>query len=273
MRFLMFEDFPQITDKDIEKWKTADDKQRGKMVSNILKSYNQEELNNIRPSIRKSFYRYGIDPDKNPFIPFFDALAETNNITKDYDNLVSVMIDLVEKGEIKVDPNYQYEYQLNPSLWNRTKEDFIYTLRAFDIVLDKNKIKKYFKDTEFIDVSEFFLKDGSIKPAGSEATSFDEGTIFGTIESWSLGGGNDKDPEDSKSKEKIDDVEKRKIMKKHRYGSLDEIKNPNKGMRVFVNAASHISDGPNNSDEWMTRGQGFYEWDGKKWVKIGEPLR
>ena len=265
MRFLMFEDFPQITDKDIEKWKTADDKQRGKMVTNIIKSYNQEELDNIRPSIRKSLYRYGIDPDKNPFIPFFDALAETNNITKDYDNLVSAMIDLAEKGDITVDSGY--DYQLHPSLWERTKEDFVYTLKAFDVVSDENKLKRYFKNVDGIDISALMNEDGSIKPAGSEATSFDEGTIFGTIESWSNGGDNDRDIDDKKSKSvKLTQADLNRIRDKYHYTYVANIPKElwKEGTVVYVTFMGEHDSNKIDMADWV---DSFVIYQGGKWSK------
>ena len=194
MRFLLLENVPQITNEMVALWKAGDQAIRDILVDHIIQQYSHKELENIKSSIRKSFYAYGIDTNTNPFIAFFDTLAKTNNITKEYNALVSVMIDLTERRDIKVDiKSRSAGYLTHPSLWNRNVEDFTYTLRAFDVVQDKNKLKKYFKRIDGIDISGFMLPDGSIKPAGSEATADDMDTIYGTIEFWSNKGKNDKE--------------------------------------------------------------------------------
>lgn len=79
-----------------------------------------------------------------------------------------------------------YDFYRNPSLYQRSLEDFEFTVRTFEAVLDEEKLSEFFIDTSFISVDQLYDKNGNIKEAGRggpEAGEYGD-TIYNTIESW-----------------------------------------------------------------------------------------
>lgn len=97
-------------------------------------------------------------------------------------------IDVLTSAYIeKISLNLKHEFYRNPSLYDRSDEDFDYTVRIFETVLDEEKLSTYFKDVMNISVEQLFDANGNIKPAGvggPEAGFYDD-TIWNTVESWS----------------------------------------------------------------------------------------
>lgn len=72
------------------------------------------------------------------------------------------------------------------SLYNRSTEDFIYTVNLFATVLDKEKLSRCFKDISGISEEQFYDSDGNIKPAGcgGPQEGFYGDTLHNTVNSW-----------------------------------------------------------------------------------------
>lgn len=114
------------------------------------------------------------------------------------------------------------KYLTNASLYNRDAEDFVYTIKVFNIVSDKSKLKSYFKNTSNIDIAHLYKSSSSIKPAGIKDQNVDyetlqdadngervrritppekQRTIYGTIEAWSDNGNDSGGTREDKPKQ------------------------------------------------------------------------
>lgn len=264
MRFLMFEDFPRITDKDIEKWKTADDKQRSKIITNIIRGYGvSKESPSWRQALRKACYRFGIDPVKNPFIKFFEQYIEKVDYTPDNDYF-SFLVDMVESSNLDLKNNFLFKEEL----YRRNLQDFMYTVKVFNTVNTPHLLKKFFNNTEGISEVELYDKEGKIKPAGSEETASDIGTLYGTVESWSgADGENDRDTDDRKSKGvKLTQADLNRIKKNHHYTYVAEIPEElwKEGTVVYVTFMGEHDSNKIDMADWV---DSFVIYQGGKWSK------
>ena len=179
MKIILLESLPKILKQDILDWNKATQSEKSNMLDEIIKKYNKPELFNIRPAIKNNFYRHGINPKENPFVNFLDTLKFKP--TKKHDVNFMRLGDLIVSDHIDITK----DYLTKESLYDRNEKDFIYTVKLFDIVNDRSKISKYFKDTTYINESELYLNaDGNeIKPVGKEGDDTD--TLYGTVEFWS----------------------------------------------------------------------------------------
>ena len=194
MKIILLESLPKILKQDILDWNKATQSEKSKMLDEIIKKYNKPELFNIRPAIKNNFYRHGINPKENPFVNFLDTLKFKP--TKKQDVNFMRLGDLIVSDHIDITK----DYLTKESLYDRNEKDFIYTVKLFDIVNDRSKISKYFKDTTNITEADLYLDDSmnEIKPAGKDGDGID--TLYGTVESWS--------GEDGKNDSKYDENEK-----------------------------------------------------------------
>ena len=81
-------------------------------------------------------------------------------------------------------PNNPSTYLIEPSLYFRNIDEFLYTINIFETVLDPNRLRSYFHEIKDISVDQLYDNSGKIKPAGSKSTIDDLDTIYGTVESW-----------------------------------------------------------------------------------------
>lgn len=271
MRFLLLEKIPQITPEEIKKWDTASDRVRGQMGTDIINRFELNPAKNMMHPLRKSFVKFGIDPKTNPFIEFTDKLCQKVPLKKTDDVLFNILVDKYTTREVNLD----HDYLLDASLYNRTPEEFEYTLFVFETVLNPSQLGKYFKDTKNISVKQLY-DGGKIKPAGDESTADDISTLFGTVESWSGESGENDAPQTKgksrgQNKETIGPREKQRLKKENSFGSLEDVKNPEVGERVHISAGGLT--GPESGYSFkdvadMTSQKGFYEYNGTKWVLI-----
>ena len=77
------------------------------------------------------------------------------------------------------------DFYKNPSLYKRSDEEFDYTVKTFEIVMDPEKLAQYY-DPESININDLFNSKGNIKAAGigGPQAGFYGDTIWNTIESW-----------------------------------------------------------------------------------------
>lgn len=179
MKIILLESLPKILKQDILDWNKAAQPEKSKMLDEIIKKYNKPELFNIRSAIKNNFYRHGINPKENPFVNFLDTLKFKP--TKKQDINFMRLGDLIVSDHIDITK----DYLTKESLYDRNENDFIYTVKLFDIVNDRSKISKYFKDTTHINESELYsdANGNEIKPVGKEGDDTD--TLYGTVEFWS----------------------------------------------------------------------------------------
>lgn len=178
MRFLLVEDVPRITNDEINKWRTASDAAREDMVDDIIQRYDKPGLQNLKNAMIRNFNYFGIDPSDNEFMTLLDELEF---IPSQMDNAnFEVLSDYAQAGRVDL----SHDYLRNGSLYDRSRNDFEYTVNAFETVMDPRQLSRYFKDTTYINTEQFIDESGDIKPAGKKGdTGID--TIYGTIEQWS----------------------------------------------------------------------------------------
>lgn len=190
----LLESLPQISTEDIAKWEKASDSTRNNYLNRILNEYGKPDLQNIKPAIKANFSEFGIDPNKNDFIGLLDRL--TFPVTKDLNSYFLQLSKMVVTDSVDLSKDYLAE----KSLYDRSLEDFIYTVRLFDTVNQRHKLAKFFKDTTNINEKALYV-DGStteIKPVHTTDDGLD--SLFGTVESWS--------GEDGKNDSHYDEMEK-----------------------------------------------------------------
>ncbi len=167
-------------------------------------------------------------------------------------------------------------YLLNPSLYDRSIAEFVYTVKAFETVLDPAKLSKFFHDTNKIDVNEFFDGD-SIKPAGSANDADNTNTIYGVIESWAQGGENDAgggegtidrrrknvDIEDMKMSKEVLDAAKDRGLK-----TLDDVQDSDRKRGNVIYIQSPVS-GDFSPEEFVNAyNPGYYIYTGSEWKRL-----
>lgn len=184
MIFKLFESAPNISNDQIEVWNKSTDSVRSQMTDEIIKQYDKPGLENIRNAIFDNFDYFGINKKENPYIEFLDEL-EFSPSRREEPNF-----EYLNKYLISGKVDLSHDYLKMQSLYDRPLKDFEYTLNAFEIVMDKSELSKYFKDITNIDASQFIDPDtDEILPAGKPG---DKGTntIYGVIEQWSADDGN-----------------------------------------------------------------------------------
>lgn len=216
---ILYEAVPTITPQDIKQWDSANENIKSKLVNKLITAYGKPNLKNIRNAISTCFFQHGIDPKKNGFIELFDKIDFP--LTKDHDEYFTKLNDLYISDNIDLSKKY---LTLN-SLYDRSIEEFLYTVRLFDIVNTPYKINKYFKNAAEIDEWELFLDDNKqiIKPVGNEGDG--EDTLFGTVEAWSgENGENDVESNYSELEEpSLTQRELKRIKEKYTFDSPDKI--------------------------------------------------
>lgn len=177
MKFRLLESIPTITKDDIDKWNRGNGADRITILKKLLKDYNKRGLDNIESAIYAIFDYHGINASNNPFIEFFDKLefipqsSHINNFKK--------LDDLYIRGDVDLKHDYLYL----KSLYDRPVKDFESTVLAFETVLNKEKLSKYYNDISYISEDQFLDEHGNILPLGrKDDTGID--SIYGVINQW-----------------------------------------------------------------------------------------
>lgn len=175
-----------ITPELIDQFSTSTRAQKDSITRKILKQFNNKTISRLQGACADYFSAYGIDPHKNAVMEYLNRIEfpVTGKMNPQFEKL----FDMYIRGLVDL----SHEYLTNASLFNRDVDEFEYTVNAFEVIMDKNEIKKFFTDTTEVSEDKFF--DGNkIKPAGSEDTADDTSTIYGTIEDLQNKFGKEKD--------------------------------------------------------------------------------
>lgn len=178
MRFKLLEVVPRIPSDVLSSWNSFPRDRKLEIIDDIITAYNNPSLMNIKDVIQKDFMYNGIDPSKNQFMHLIDELEfrPTKNQSDNFDKLV----DMIESNSVDL----SHDYLREKSLYDRSPQEFTYTVNAFETVMNPRELSKYFKDTTYISADQFRNEDGTIKSAGNKNTADDIDTIYGTIEQW-----------------------------------------------------------------------------------------
>lgn len=194
----------------------------------------------------------------NTFIKFLGTVnfELSNDACKNLSHLTTLAF-----GPLKLDLTQRW---LNDEkLFNRTPNEFEYSVNLLNTASDESKLSKYFKDTSNVKFDHLFI-GGHVKPAGIKeqrvlydtAIGSDEGnplppeeqeTLWAVAEVWALNG-NDKQPEP----------------KKKQKGNTDTDDTHEKVYTSFEEAAA---DGMNKSGKTITVKM-KYTFDGKNWEPV-----
>lgn len=193
MRFLLLERVEDIPEEFYKEWRTADKNRREVIVREVLQkmgdtSEERKALLALVDPFRTSCYKYGIDLTDNPFIKYFQQFVKKIKPDKKHASYLNTLIMMSENDDslrerIKSTGRGEDTYLIDPSLFYRNSEDFVYTIKIFENVLDPSKLSKYFKDMSEISIEQLY-DNGKIKPAGNESTADDIKTIYGQVEAW-----------------------------------------------------------------------------------------
>lgn len=166
---------------DISSWETASDEGRKNILHRILEDSSNPGLVDIEDALFEVFRVVGIDPHDNPYLDFIDNLSfiPTKSQSKNFRELLTQRL----KGNVSYEMDE--DFLQNESLFNRSLEDFIYTISAFKTLSDRNFVKKVYGDNiSKIDIKEFY-NGKNIKPSGyDEKNPKDTSTIKGVIFNW-----------------------------------------------------------------------------------------
>lgn len=175
----LLEDMPIFSENQISEYDNLSDKEKDNLIDFYIRNSGNNSLQNIKPTIKYSFDRWGLSPNRNPFLDYWLRIPFT--IKSSYKQNFDDLTQFVNTGKVK---NLNSDWYLEESLFNRTPEEFEYTVNAFEVVSDKNILKKYFEDTSNIRISDLYTESGKIKPAGNSGTKNNTNTIYGQIEEW-----------------------------------------------------------------------------------------
>lgn len=129
--------------------------------------------------VKLNFIFQGITLD-NPFFALLWYLKDKNV------KLTGHMMDKLQWQNINgTILHLDLDFYKNPSLYKRSDEEFDYTVKIFEIVMDPEKLAQYY-DPESININDLFNSKGNIKAAGigGPQAGFYGDTIWNTIESW-----------------------------------------------------------------------------------------
>lgn len=179
MKIILLESIPNISKEQLNAWDNANDNQKEVIINKIISQYNNKSLKNILPAIKINFLQSGINPQINDFMQLLDNL--TINLKPAHTEYFTQLHYLYLKDHIDITKPYFN----NPSLYNRSLWDFSYTVRIYDLVVNRYKLKKYFKDTTEIKEKELFIpgSNNEIKPVQKGSKSTD--TLYGLVTEWS----------------------------------------------------------------------------------------
>lgn len=134
----------------------------------------------------------GPDTDQNPALDYVCSIGEyPSSGAWNHPNYVDSIIDKLNSGEISCRVNKEFcKYLVHKGLYTRNDRDFLYTVLAFDAVIDPSKRKKFFtgiqsNGTVPVDFSseeeakKFFGEDiGFYFKSGDDVGDEDEPTIY-----------------------------------------------------------------------------------------------
>ena len=123
---------------------------------------------------------YGFERESNPLIDIMFALCEMPEI----DDIISKLEYLRRECS---DKTLTYKAFTNRTLYERSLEDFEYTVNIFNNVLNEEKLSEFLIDTSVASAEQLFDGEGNVKPAGygGPQAGFYGDTIYNIVETWS----------------------------------------------------------------------------------------
>ena len=285
MRMLLLEFLPNISKQEMQQWEEANETVRNKMLDIIISRYNNKDLKVVKDAIYNNFAQNGINPLTNDFMTLISNIQFP--LKPMHNTLLNRLTELERKENIDLTKDYLTDY----SLYDRSEKAFDYTVRLFDTVSTPSKLKRFFKNTEGINIEDLYKDDGvTIKPVGGvgpNKKSID--TLYGTVEMWS-GEDGENDVTDDYIKGKVtnssqdNNVKKqyktnittlKALKSKYKNMTIDQIEKQEPevkqdGTIIYAQGLKHNSDGLEADKDFL--GNGFYIYNNGKWSKYEDEI-
>ena len=195
MRFkLLLEKYPYVNADAKDTFEKSNNDGRKRIIAQVISNFSNPNANKLKNSITYGANTWGVsaqgEGETNPFFSFVDKLLNSKvPLNNQVDTYLSHYIDMVKSGVVqdaKGTFNGGADYLFEPSLYQRNKDDFDFTVRAFELLRNPTLAKKYFKDISVLNKEELFT-NGKIKPVGTNKDLSNPNTLRGLFEIWSTG--------------------------------------------------------------------------------------
>lgn len=153
------------------------------------------ELEIYKDFMKEFFPQYGVDMWRIADEFIWNGLGKENKMLAVFETIKNApeQEDIIEKlrclrkyNFVNWDYIFEDSFCTNISLYERSLDDFEYTVKLFATVLNEEELQKYFKDISNISVDQLYDTEGKIKPAGlgGPQKGFYGDTLYNTVESW-----------------------------------------------------------------------------------------
>lgn len=153
--------------------KATTHEQEKEVVKKILSDPRYKQIFGIHDVLAQSILDLGATEGKNGFLKFANKLKFSMPKAREFKQKALYLYGGYKNKRIDL----THEYLTNPTLWNRSDNDFTKAVNAFEICMSPKYAKNYLKDPSVIDINEFFNGD-TIKPTKD---------ILNVVDSWAKG--------------------------------------------------------------------------------------
>lgn len=153
--------------------KATTHEQEKEVVKKILSQPKYKQIFGIHDVLAQSILDLGATEGKNGFLKLANKLNFPMPKAREFKQKALYLYGGYKNKKIDL----THEYLTNPTLWNRSDNDFIKAVNAFEICMSPEYAKNYLKDTSVIDINDFF-NDDTIKPTKD---------ILNIVDSWAKG--------------------------------------------------------------------------------------
>lgn len=153
--------------------KATTHEQEKEVVKKILSQPKYKQIAGIHDVLAQSILDLGATEGKNGFLKLANKLNFSMPKAREFKQKALYLYGGYKNKRIDL----THEYLINPTLWNRSDNDFNKAVNAFEICMSPKYAKNYLKDTSVIDINEFFNGD-TIKPTKD---------ILNVVDSWAKG--------------------------------------------------------------------------------------
>lgn len=290
MRFLLLEKVPSVPTELVKQWDANNPKDitdpeapetnqytRSTILDMIIEDagwgLEGQDKEEVKASLYKSCVSWTADPRKNKFIPFLDKFfSRKMPLMAESDRYFSVLMDLGTRYRMSFGEDAKEDFLFNRSLYDRTPEEFEYTLKLLNTVNSPSEIKRYFQNTSKVNPEDLY-NGNVIKPVGDPNKDEDNtDTLYGVVEQWAEKGLNDAPPEEKVDgrRKKVDadikSVDFDEVRKTSSYPSMDMLPKSEEQEGNIVYVQNLFLDASN--DYKGAGGEAFLQFRDGQWTPI-----
>ena len=142
-------------------------------AKDLLNSPKYRKIYGIRDVLIQSILDFGPNENRNGFLKFANKIKFEMPKAREFKQKALYLYGGYKNKRIDL----THEYLTNPTLWNRSDNDFNKAVNAFEICMSPKYVKNYLKDTSVVDINDFFNGD-TIKPTKD---------ILNIVDGWAKG--------------------------------------------------------------------------------------